>query len=160
MQKEIIIITIKKHKKSLSDSEIKLTAHANPFEILGMEDEEDACDNNLNAEEMSVDDIKEETHQCDAARQTKDCKEWEEAHGDLLGECKGLEDCMVERDNEVDEFKHELYCNKIIHCIDVNEKRVQIKENDQFIDDHNKVIRNYNKAATNNNLEYKNTSRC
>ena len=30
------------------------TVHKNPFGILGIEDDEDACDNNHNAEEMSV----------------------------------------------------------------------------------------------------------
>ena len=126
-----------KHRKSLSDSEIKNTVHENEFEILGIEDD-DVCDAICNAEEMSVDDIKEVTRQQkNTAYQTKDCKEWEEAHGDLLGKCKGLENCMVERDDEVDEIKFELYYNKMINCIDINEKREQMKENIQCAKDYN-----------------------
>ena len=67
-----------KHKKSLSNSEIMNKAHPNTFEILGMEDdEEDASDTNCNAEEMTVDDVKEVTHQYNknVVRHAKDCKE-------------------------------------------------------------------------------------
>ena len=50
-----------KHRKSLSDSEMQ-TVRTNPFEILGMEGNEDACDNNHNAEEISADGMKEVTN--------------------------------------------------------------------------------------------------
>ena len=128
---------------------MKSAAHANPFEILGIEDD-DMCDANCNAEEMLADDMSEVMHQQkNTARQIKNCKEWEEACGDLLGECKGLEDCMVERDNDADEMKNELYHNKMIHCLDANESREERNESDQCADDCNKVVETYEQLVEN-----------
>ena len=113
---------------------------------------------------MSANDIKEVMRQCkNAARQIKNCKEWEEVHGDLLGEHKGFENCMVERDDEAAEIKNELYYNKMMKCIGINEKREQMKENIQCVkdcnqsaDDNNQITDDHNRAVMAHNQLCKN----
>ena len=59
---------------------------------------------------------------------------------------------MIGRDEEVEEIKFELYYNKMINCIDINEKREQIKENIQCAKDYNQSADDKNQIRDDCNM--------